>query len=153
MNRAPQLGLAPSGWAPPDAPPAAEPCRKTAVGELPLLPPPVSNPDEFARILIRAICAAGVTDGVARLLYERCCRVLAFGGTVRAGFRHPGKSEAVEMIWRERPSLYHRFLAANDREAFLEALPWIGPATRRRLARDLGLVDPDQRAGDTRAAA
>jgi hypothetical protein len=154
MSSATLLRLAPNGWAPPAAPQAAEAALPARPGELPLAPPPpLDSAEDFARSVIRAICAAGVSEGAARLLYERCCRTLALGGSVRAGFRHPGKAEAVEAIWRERARLYQGFLAANDRGTYLETLPWIGPATRRRLARELGLIDLESSSDSCRAAA
>ena len=154
MSSATLLRLAPNGWAPPAAPRAAEPSHPARPGELPLTPPPpLDSAEDFARSVIRAICASVISEGAAQLLYERCCRTLALGGTVRAGFRHPGKAEAVEAIWRERARLYQGFLAANDRATYLETLPWIGPATRRRLARELGLIDVEGGRADLPARA
>lgn len=105
----------------------------------PVTPP--RSADDFARAVIRAICMASVTDGVGRRTYERCVRALGMGATTRLGFRHPGKAEAIDGIWSERHRLYREYQASNDKLAFLSALPWIGPVTRRRLAWNLGLFD------------
>lgn len=103
---------------------------------------PVSA-DDFACRAIFAICGSGVNAAAARRAYERCRRALAMGATVRIGFRHPGKAEAIDRIWGERARLYRGYLAAADKLAFLDELPWIGPVTKRGLVRDLGL--PDER--------
>jgi len=97
--------------------------------------------EAFARAVIRAICSASVTPGVGQRTYERCIRALATGATARLGFRHPGKAEAVDRIWRERHRLYGEYLGSADKLAFLSTLPWIGPVTKQRLARSLALRD------------
>jgi hypothetical protein len=96
--------------------------------------------DGFAKAVILAICKASVTPSVGRRTYERCLRALTSGSTSRLGFRHPGKADAVDQIWCERHRIYRDYLASDDKLAFLTSLPWIGPVTRRALARDLGLV-------------
>ena len=62
------------------------------------------------------------------------------GSDEPAGFRHPGKAEAIDLIWRERHRLHRDYLGSNDKVAFLSTLPWIGPVTRGRLAWNLGLL-------------
>ncbi len=94
----------------------------------------------FARAVILTICQASVTPRVGQMTYERCLRALATGSTARLGFRHPGKADAIDRIWRERARLYRDYLASPDKLAFLATLPWIGPVTRRSLAWRLGLV-------------
>ena len=109
---------------------------------------PVStDADAFARAAIRTICAASVTPAVGRRAYERCLAAIAFGATARAGFRHPGKAQAIDFIWRERERLAADLEAAPDPVAFLGTLPWIGPVTTPRLGRELGLLaDAPERA-------
>jgi len=104
---------------------------------------PCSEPetaDEFAMQVIHAICHASVTPSVGRRTFERCLRALAFGSTTRLGFRHPGKADAIDLIWSERSRLYGDYLASPDRLAFLATLPWVGPVTKHALARRLGLM-------------
>ena len=98
--------------------------------------------DEFAEAVILAICSASVTPQMGRRTFERCRMALLSGATARLGFRHPGKAEAIDAIWRERHRLYREYRRSADPLAYLATLPWIGPVTRRRLARQLGLV-PD----------
>jgi len=96
--------------------------------------------DEFAQRAIHAICCASVTPAVGRRAFERCVRALAFGSTTRLGFRHPGKAEAIDLIWRERERLYGEYLASPDKLAYLATLPWVGPVTKHSPARQLGLL-------------
>ena len=96
--------------------------------------------DEFARAVISAICRASVTPSVGQHTYERCLRALSSGTTVRVGFRHAGKADAIDLIWRERERLYREYRTSADKLTFLRTLPWIGSVTARALARDLGLV-------------
>jgi len=100
-----------------------------------------ADAEDFARKAILAICEAGVSPSVGRRAYERCRRALDMGATVRMGFRHPGKADAIDRIWRDRDRLYGAYLAASDKLAALDELPWIGPVTKRALARSLGLAD------------
>jgi hypothetical protein len=97
--------------------------------------------DAFAQAAIAVICHAGVTPAVGRRTFERCLRALAFGATVRLGFRHPGKADAIDLIWRERKRLYREYVASSDKLAYLATLPWIGPVTRHALAQRMGLTD------------
>lgn len=103
--------------------------------------------EDFARCVIRAICHASVTATAGRRSYERCMRALDLGATARSGFRHPGKAEAVDTIWRERQRLFAEYSAAPDKLRHLATLPWIGPVTAHALARRLGLfADRSRRA-------
>jgi hypothetical protein len=102
---------------------------------------PSAAPDtaeEFAQQVIHAICHASVPPAVGRRTYERCMRALGFGSTSRLGFRHPGKAEAIDRIWRERSRLFDEYLGSTDKPAFLVTLPWVGPNTKHSLARRLG---------------
>ncbi len=102
--------------------------------------------DEFAQHVIGTICYASVTPAIGRRAYERCMRALHLGSTARMGFRHPGKADAIDLIWRERESLFRQYDACPDKFAFLATLPWIGPVTKHSLARRLGLFAEQHRA-------
>src|SRR3712207_2947350 len=80
---------------------------------------PPRDADAFARAAIFAICAASVTPAVAQRTCERCLRALASGSSARLGFRHPGKADAIDRIWRERHRLYRDYAASADKLAFL----------------------------------
>ena len=102
--------------------------------------------DEFARQVIGAICHASVAPAFGRRTFERCMRALDLGSTARVGFRHPGKADAIDLIWRERERLFGEYTASPDKLAFLATLPWIGPVTKHSLARRLGLLAEHHRA-------
>ncbi|WP_114947952.1 hypothetical protein [Microvirga calopogonii] len=100
---------------------------------------PPETADEFAQHVIEAICHTSVTPSIGRRTFERCMRALAFGSTVRVGFRHPAKAEAIDTIWRERERLFEEYNANPDKLRFLATLPWVGPVTKHSLARRLGI--------------
>ena len=108
-----------------------------------------TSAEDFAHRAILAICSGGVSAAVGWRAYERCRRALALGASVRIGFRHPGKADAIDRIWRERAQFYRRYLAAADKRAVLNELPWIGPVTKRRLALSFGLSDTQTGQGIT----
>ena len=105
---------------------------------------PPDSADEFAQRAIHAICHASVTVSVGRRAYENCMRALSFGSTARLGFRHPGKADAIDRIWRERERLYGDYVASADKLAYLATLPWVGPVTKHSLARRLGLMSEQE---------
>ena len=114
----------------------------------PRIPP--DSADAFAEAVILAICNASVTAGAGRRTFERCRVALRSGATARLGFRHPAKADAIDTIWRERHRLHREYQASADKLAYLWTLPWIGPVTRRSLARNLGLSADEN---DTRSVA
>jgi hypothetical protein len=101
--------------------------------------PAPETADEFAQHVIDTICHASVTPTVGRRTFERCMRALDFGSTVRVGFRHPAKAEAIDTVWRERERLFEEYTASSDKVQYLATLPWIGPVTKHSLARRLGV--------------
>jgi len=107
--------------------------------------PAPETADEFAQHVIEAICHASVTPAIGRRTFERCMRALSFGTTVRAGFRHPAKAEAIDQIWRERERLFDEYRATPDKLRFLATLPWVGPVTKHSLARRLGVFAENAR--------
>ena len=108
------------------------------------LSPPVSA-DEFAEQTIYVICNSGMANTVATVIYDRCMTALRIGGSVTEVFRHPGKSMAIDAIWRERDRHYADYLSADDKVAALRALPWIGDITALHLAKNFGadVAKPD----------
>jgi hypothetical protein len=114
---------------------------------------PVTDADAFARAIILTICETGVPAWEGRRAFQRCRQAIGMGVTVRTVFRHAGKADAIDAIWRERERLFAAFRIADDKFAALMALPWIGAVTRHRLAQRLGLAGPDKAAasGENRA--
>lgn len=100
---------------------------------------PPMDADDFAYEAIFVICNSGMKNTVARGIYQRCVAALQAGAPVFAVFKHPGKAAAIETIWRDREQLLASYLAAADKLANLEALPWIGGITKYHLAKNFGL--------------
>jgi hypothetical protein len=94
---------------------------------------------------IFVICNSGMRYTVARSIFERCRGAIADGQPVIEVFGHAGKAAAIEAIWRDREQLLAAYLAAADKLAFLEALPWIGGITKYHLAKNFGadVAKPD----------
>ena len=101
--------------------------------------PAPETADEFAQHVIETICHASVTPAVGRRTFVRCMRALSFGSTVRVGFRHPAKAEAVDRVWNERERLFAEYTSSPDKLLYLATLPGIGPVTKHSLARRLGI--------------
>lgn len=95
--------------------------------------------DDFAREAIFVIANSGMRHTVAAGIFKRCLATLMSGTPVSEAFGHKGKAGAMETIWRDREQLLAGYLVAEDKLAFLEALPWIGPITKFHLAKNFGL--------------
>lgn len=99
---------------------------------------PPASADEFAGEAIYVICNSGMAVTVGAYLAERCLATLDLGQSARSVFGHPGKAPAIDWIWERRHELFEQYGAAEQKLAFLERLPWIGPVTRHHLAKNLG---------------
>lgn len=106
---------------------------------------PPADADEFASEAIFVICNSGMKNTVARQIYDRVQLALELGTPVREVFKHEGKAAAIEAIWRDRRVLLGLYLAAEDKLAFCESLPWIGGITKYHLAKNFGadVAKPD----------
>ncbi|MFC3786291.1 hypothetical protein GGR90_002249 [Sphingopyxis italica] len=107
--------------------------------------PVTISPEEFADHAIYVICNSGMKNSVAEEIHKRCMIALYLGKRVRRVFGHPGKSKAIEQIWRDREVLFVAYLIAAEPVSFLQCLPWIGPITSYHLAKNLGadVAKPD----------
>lgn len=103
------------------------------------------HPDQFAFDAIFVICNSGMKNTVAQGIFDRCVSALLNGYPVITAFKHPGKVAAIETIWRDRERLLAEYLAADDKLAFCESLPWIGGITKYHLAKNYGadVAKPD----------
>lgn len=101
--------------------------------------------DDFALEAIFVICNSGMKNTVARGIYERVVKQIYAGAPVREVFKHDGKVKAIEAIWFGRKPLYAKFIAATDKIAFCELLPFIGGITKYHLAKNFGaqVAKPD----------
>ena len=99
---------------------------------------PPTTAAKFASEVIYVICNSGMKNSVAAPIAVRCLAVLAAGASATTVFGHPGKAAAIDAIWQQRDGLFFRYLAENDKVAFLSELPWIGPVTKHHLSKNLG---------------
>lgn len=95
--------------------------------------------EEFAAETAYVICNSGMRQSVATVIHQRCMEAVQAGGSATDVFGHPGKAEAIDVIWRDRGALFADFVTADDKVAFCDALPWIGPVTRYHLAKNFGV--------------
>jgi hypothetical protein len=102
------------------------------------VPPPVSARG-FANETIYVICNSGMKMTVAAPIHQRCMRALRRGLSAGTKFGHPGKVGAIDYIWANRKALFRAYRAADDKVAFCETLPWIGPITKYHLAKNFGV--------------
>lgn len=106
---------------------------------------PPTTADAFAARAIYVICNSGLGNAVAAGIYARCLEALKVGASAATVFGHPGKRDAIDMIWANREALFAAYRAAPDLLGFLRTLPWIGPVTAYHLAKNLGadVAKPD----------
>ncbi|KWV95519.1 hypothetical protein [Erythrobacter sp. AP23] len=106
---------------------------------------PPEDPEDFAQQTIYVICNSGMANTVATVIYDRCMDALRSGRSVTDVFRHPGKSLAIDTIWRERERHFADYMAAGDKVFALRTLPWIGDITALHLAKNFGadVAKPD----------
>ena len=59
---------------------------------------------------------------------------------------HKGKVSAIKRIWEHRQMFFEDYMSAEDKIAFCETLPWIGPITKFHLAKNFGVdcAKPDR---------
>lgn len=100
---------------------------------------PPKNAIAFAREAIFVICNSGMKNTVARRIYSKVCDVIGRNDSALTVFRHPGKAAAIDRIWCFREKYFEEYLAAPDKVAFCETLPWIGGITKYHLAKNFGV--------------
>lgn len=93
----------------------------------------------FASESIFVICNSGMRNTVARNIYSRVMDALAHGRGAIVAFGHIGKVDAIDDIWKNRDQYFAEYLAAPDKLAYCETLPWIGQITKYHLAKNFGL--------------
>lgn len=109
---------------------------------------PPKDADSFALEVAFVICNSGMKNTVARGIFAKCRNALHAKTPVFDVFKHPGKSAAIETVWRDRVRLLAEYCAvhgATNKLAFLHALPWIGGITKYHLAKNFGadVAKPD----------
>lgn len=108
--------------------------------------PPVSNALSFWREFAFVVLNSGMRAQVASGIWERVQPVVEAGGSASEVFGHKGKAQAIDLVWRNREALLADYLQAQDKLAFIRAMPWIGPITCWHLAKNYGLdvAKPDR---------
>lgn len=106
---------------------------------------PPADAEDFATEAVFVVCNSGMKNTVARGIFDRIMPHLREGRSAGEGFGHKGKVAAIDFIWRERERLFTEFMAAPDKVAYAETLPWIGGITKYHLAKNFGaqVAKPD----------
>lgn len=97
------------------------------------------DPRDFAREVIYVIANSGMKYAVAQGIFKRSMAALVAGTPVIEVFRHKGKAAAMETIWRDRERLREEYIAAEDKLAYAETLPWIGGITAYHVVKNFGM--------------
>lgn len=100
---------------------------------------PPESAEAFAVEAIFVICNSGMKNTVAAIIFKRVGAALLAKQPVLDVFKHPGKAQAIETIWRDREALFLGYCASTDRLPYLESLPWIGGITKYHLAKNFGM--------------
>lgn len=100
---------------------------------------------QFFCEFILVVCNSGMKAEVAAMIQDRIWEAIRSGVPVIEAFKHPGKAAAIEHVRENYQILFYEYQNTEDKLAFLQKLPWIGPITKFHLARNLGMnvVKPD----------
>jgi hypothetical protein len=106
---------------------------------------PPTDARTFAKEAIYVICNSGMNFLTANGIYWKCLRALRAGQSSSTVFGHPGKTKAIDHIWKHRKILFAAFEIAENKLAYCHTLPFIGPITKHHLAKNFGLdtIKPD----------
>jgi hypothetical protein len=106
---------------------------------------PPTEARTFAREAIYVICNSGMNFITANGIYWKCIRALNQRQSSSTVFGHPGKTKAIDYIWKHRKILFAAFEIAENKLAYCHTLPFIGDITKHHLAKNLGLdtIKPD----------
>jgi hypothetical protein len=99
----------------------------------------VSDPLVFWSEFAWVVLNSGMKNQVAAGIWRKVRPAVEGGGSAASVFRHQGKAAAIDKVYKERWSYLERYLAAEDKIAFIRALPWIGPITCWHLAKNYGV--------------
>jgi hypothetical protein len=105
-----------------------------------------TTPEKFVCEYVRVVLNSGMKNTIARKIMDRVWPRLYADEPITDVFRHPGKRDAIEGVWRQREFYFRQFLEAVDPVAWCETLPWIGGITKFHLAKNLGVdcAKPDR---------
>lgn len=103
---------------------------------------PPATAEAFAEEVIFVICNSGMKNTVARMIYGKVMPCVASRRSAFHVFKHRGKANAIDRIWRHRVRLWREFMAISTDEGrlgWLRELPWIGDITKYHLAKNFGM--------------
>lgn len=99
---------------------------------------PVADSKTFFEEFAWVVLNSGMRNQVARTIWERVRPHVEAGGSAHDKFRHIGKCDAIDHVWKHRDKLFADYLSAADKVEFLRGLPWIGKITCWHLAKNYG---------------
>lgn len=102
------------------------------VGECP-------DAESFSREHAFVVCNSGMRAQVASRIFRRVWQAVVEGSPITDDiFRNKRKREAIQYVYDNRERLFREYLAAEDKLAFLETLPYIGGIIKYHLAKNFG---------------
>ena len=104
------------------------------------------SPRAFAREYVWVVLNSGLRNQVAQGIWAKLRPVLETGGRASEVYGHEQKAAAIDDVWDRQGELFNAFCSVEDKLAFCESLPWIGPITKFHLAKNLGddVAKPDR---------
>lgn len=97
-----------------------------------------ADAEAFFREYAFVVVNSGMKATIAGPIFRRIMEALHRGETVRSAFGHPGKAAGIQRVYDEREAWFQRYREAEDKLAFLRAMPWIGGITQYHLLKNLG---------------
>lgn len=108
---------------------------------------PPRSADDFACEYTWVVLNSGMKNTVARGIMDRIWPLVVADIPIGDAFKHPGKRNAIETVWRLREDYFSCFNALADGTVvdWCQTLPWIGKITKYHLAKNLGadVAKPD----------
>lgn len=103
---------------------------------------PCKNSMEFFLQYSWIVISSGMKNQVAQEIHRKIFDCMLRDGNphkIHEVFGHKGKVRAIKIFWGMKNERFHYYQEAQDKLAYLETLPWVGPITKYHLARNLGL--------------
>lgn len=106
---------------------------------------PPSDALRFGQEVIFVICNSGMKYKIAGQIYSKVMDALESGASAATVFGHAGKCSAIDDVWKNREQYFAEYMAALDKVAYCETLPFIGGITKYHLAKNFGaqVAKPD----------
>lgn len=94
---------------------------------------------DFFAEYVWVVISSGMKNQIAQKIYSKVMGAIIDRVPVNTVFRHELKVKAINQVLVNLKELYLEYLMDNDKLAWLETLPHIGPITKYHLAKNLGL--------------